>query len=64
MLLLAAGLTYHLQLRVLGAFFGWDAVLRCGSEFLLGAAAGTSPAECRACRRQPPECWKLPPSRP
>ena len=39
--LAAAALTYHLQLRVLGAFFGFDAVLRCGSEFLLGAAAGT-----------------------
>jgi len=40
-LLAAAALTYHLQLRVLGAFFGFDAVLRCGSEFLLGATAGT-----------------------
>jgi peptidoglycan/LPS O-acetylase OafA/YrhL len=39
--LAAAALTYHLQLRVLGGFFGFDAVLRCGSEFLLGAAAGT-----------------------
>jgi len=39
--LLAAALTYHVQLRVLGSFFGFDAVLRCGSEFLLGAAAAT-----------------------
>ena len=39
--LAAAALTYHLQLRVLGGLFGFDAVLRCGSEFLLGAAAGT-----------------------
>jgi peptidoglycan/LPS O-acetylase OafA/YrhL len=39
--LAAAALTYHLQLRVLAEFFGFDAVLRCGSEFLLGAAAGT-----------------------
>jgi peptidoglycan/LPS O-acetylase OafA/YrhL len=37
----AAGLTFYVQLHVLGAFFGLDAVWRCGSEFLLGAAAGT-----------------------
>jgi peptidoglycan/LPS O-acetylase OafA/YrhL len=39
--LVVAALTYHLQLRVLGGFFSFDAVLRCGSEFLLGATAGT-----------------------
>jgi peptidoglycan/LPS O-acetylase OafA/YrhL len=39
--LAVAALTYDWQLRVLGSFFGSYAVMRCGSEFLLGAVAGT-----------------------
>ena len=39
--LAAALLAYRLQLHVLGAFFGLPAVLRCGSEFLLGATVAT-----------------------
>jgi peptidoglycan/LPS O-acetylase OafA/YrhL len=39
--LLAAALTWKLQLSVLGSFWDLPVIERCGSEFLLGVATGT-----------------------
>ncbi len=38
--LLIAALTWHIQIHVLASFWGMDAVMRGGSEFLLGCAVG------------------------
>jgi peptidoglycan/LPS O-acetylase OafA/YrhL len=38
---LAAAFTLEMQLSALASFWGLHAIMRCGSEFLLGATAGT-----------------------
>jgi peptidoglycan/LPS O-acetylase OafA/YrhL len=37
---LAAALTFDMQLHAMASFWGGHAIMRCGSEFMLGASAG------------------------
>ena len=38
--ILAAALTFDMQLHAMASFWGGHAIMRCGSEFILGASAG------------------------